>query len=56
MEVVLLEYISDCLGIDRVGDNIVDEMGSLNSIIKLFYYTQALGVVEVRSLSVKDIV
>ena len=35
MEVVLLEYILDCLGTDRVGDDIIDEMGSLNSIVKL---------------------
>jgi hypothetical protein len=35
VEVVLLEYIPDCLGTDRVGDDIVDEMGSLNSIVKL---------------------
>ncbi len=35
MKVVLLEYIPDCLGTDRVGDDIVDEMGSLNSIVKL---------------------
>jgi len=34
-EVVLLECISDCLGCDRVGEGVVDEMGSLDSIIKL---------------------
>src|SRR5882724_10472207 len=34
-EVVLLECISDFLGCDRVGEGVVDEMGSLDSIIKL---------------------
>ena len=36
VEVALLECISDCLGCDRVGEGVVvDEMGSLDSIIKL---------------------
>ena len=34
-EVVLLECISDCLECDRVGEGVFDEMGSLDSIIKL---------------------
>jgi hypothetical protein len=34
-KVVFFEYISDCLGTDRVGDDVVDEMGSLNSIVNL---------------------
>ena len=29
------EYIPDCLGIDRVGKDVVDKIGSLNSIVKL---------------------
>ena len=33
--VVLLEYIPDCLGCDRIGDDVVDELGSLDSIVKL---------------------
>ena len=32
---ILLKDIPDCLGLDRVGDDVVDKMGSLNSIIKL---------------------
>ena len=31
----LLEYIPDCLGTDRVGKDVVDKIGSLNSIVKL---------------------
>jgi len=31
----LLEYIPDCLGTDRVGKDVVDKIGSLNSIAKL---------------------
>jgi hypothetical protein len=34
--IVLFEYISDCLGGDRIRKDIVDEIGSLNSIVKLF--------------------
>jgi hypothetical protein len=34
--IVLFEYISDCLGGDRIGKDIVDEIGSLNSTVKLF--------------------
>ena len=34
MKIVLLEYISDCLGGDRVEDNVVSEFGGLNSIIE----------------------
>ena len=30
-----LEYIPDCLGTDRVGKDEIDEIGSLNSIVKL---------------------
>jgi hypothetical protein len=33
--IVLFEYISDHLGGDRIGKDIVDEIGSLNSIVKL---------------------
>ena len=33
-KIVLLEYISDCLGGDRVGDDVVNEFGGFNSIIK----------------------
>ena len=32
----LLKYIPDCLGTDRVGKDTVDEIGSLNSIVKAF--------------------
>jgi hypothetical protein len=31
----LLEYIPDCLGTDRIGKDAIDEIGSLNSIVKL---------------------
>ena len=31
----LLEYIPDCLCTDRVGKDVVDKIGSLNSIVKL---------------------
>jgi len=34
VKVILLECIPDCLGCDRIGKGIVDEMGSLYSIIK----------------------
>ena len=34
MKIVLLEYISDCLGRGRVGNDVVNEFGGLNSIIK----------------------
>ena len=34
MKIVLLEYISDCLGGDRVGNDVVNEFGGLNSIIE----------------------
>jgi hypothetical protein len=34
-ETTLLECISDCLGVDRVGDGVVNEMGGLYSIVKL---------------------
>jgi hypothetical protein len=33
--IVLFEYISDRFGGDRIGKDIVDEIGSLNSIVKL---------------------
>ena len=36
VKIVLLEYISDCLGGDKVRDDVVNEFGSLNSIIKPF--------------------
>ena len=36
MKIVLLEYIPDCLGGDRTGDDVVDIFGGLDSIIKLF--------------------
>ena len=32
---ILFEDIPDCLGTDRVGEDAVNEMGSLNSIVKL---------------------
>ena len=35
VKVRLLECISDCLRCDRMGNDVVDIMGSLNSIIKL---------------------
>jgi len=31
----LLKYLPDCLGTDRVGKDVVDKIGSLNSIVKL---------------------
>ena len=31
----LLEYIPNCLGIDTVGKDGINEIGSLNSIVKL---------------------
>ena len=34
-EIVFLEHISDCLRCDRVGNDVVDEVDSLNSIINL---------------------
>ena len=34
MKIVLLKYISDCLGGDRVRDDVVNEFGGLNSIIE----------------------
>ena len=34
-EVMLPKYIPDCLGCDRVGNDVVNEVGSLDSIIKL---------------------
>jgi hypothetical protein len=34
-KVVLLEHIPNCLGCDRVGDDGVDEIGGLNSIVSL---------------------
>ena len=34
MEIIFLEYIPDCLGCDRIGKDVVDEMGGLHSIIK----------------------
>ena len=33
-KVILFECIPDCLGCDRVGKDVVDEMGGLHSIIK----------------------
>ena len=35
VKIVFLEWISDCLRCDRIGKYVVNEMGSLNSIIKL---------------------
>ena len=35
VKIVFLECIFDCLRCDRIGKCVVDEMGSLNSIIKL---------------------
>jgi hypothetical protein len=35
VKIILLEYVSDCLEWDKVGNNVVNEFGSLNSIIKL---------------------
>ena len=35
MKIVFLEYISDCLRVDRVGDDGVNEFGGLDSIIGL---------------------
>jgi hypothetical protein len=32
---ILLEDIPDCLGWDRIGKDAIDEMGNLNSIVKL---------------------
>ena len=32
MKIVFLKHIPDCLGVDRVGDDIVDKFGGLNSI------------------------
>ena len=34
-EVVLFKCIPDCLGCDMVGNDVVNEVGSLDSIIKL---------------------
>ena len=34
MKIVLLKYISDCLGGDRVRDDVVNEFGGLDSIIE----------------------
>jgi len=34
-KIVFLEHISDCLRCDRVGNDVVNEVGSLNSIINL---------------------
>ena len=34
MKIVLFEYISDCLGKDMVGNNVVSEFGGLNCIIE----------------------
>jgi len=34
-KVVLLENIPNCLGADGVGEDVVDKMGSLDSIFKL---------------------
>ena len=33
-KVIFFECIPDCLGCDWIGKNVVDEMGSLHSIIK----------------------
>jgi hypothetical protein len=33
-KVILFECIPDCLGCDRIGKDVVDEMGGLHSIIK----------------------
>ena len=35
--IVFLKHIPDCLGCDKVGDGIVDEVGGLDSIIKPFH-------------------
>ena len=34
MKIVLFKYISNCLGGDRVGNDVVNEFGGLNSIIE----------------------
>ena len=34
VKVILFECIPDCLGCDRVGKDVVDEMDGLHSIIK----------------------
>ena len=34
MKIVLFEYISDYLGGDRVGNDVINEFGGLNSIIE----------------------
>jgi hypothetical protein len=35
-KIIFLKHIPDCLGCDKVGDGIVDEVGGLDSIIKPF--------------------
>jgi hypothetical protein len=35
-KIIFIKHISDCLGCDKVGDGIVDEVGGLDSIIKPF--------------------
>ena len=34
MNIIFLEDISDCLRVDRVGDDLVNKSGGLNSIVK----------------------
>jgi hypothetical protein len=36
-KIIFLKHIPDCLGCDKVGDGIVDEVGGLDSIIKPFH-------------------
>jgi hypothetical protein len=35
IKLILLECTSDCLGCDRVGDDAINKLNSLNSIVKL---------------------
>jgi hypothetical protein len=35
LKIILSQCPSDCLRMDRAGDDVVNEMGSLNSIVKL---------------------
>jgi hypothetical protein len=36
VNIIFLKHNPDCLGCDKVGDGVVDEVGGLNSIIKPF--------------------
>ena len=35
VKIVFLEHISDCLRCDRVGNDVINKVGSLNSIINM---------------------